>query len=189
MIVRSPTQQMTADEFLLWPNNAGHELIYGQVLEVPEMGARSLYISQLISYLLMTWARSDNRGWVFPNDSGIQCFPDDPERIRKPDVCFVRAGRFPDDDVPEGWIKLPPDLAVEVVSPNDVWSDVSEKVTDYQDAGVLLVWVVDPTRKEVHVHRLQGKPEILTESDDLQDESVLPGFSCKVGEFFATQLQ
>jgi Uma2 family endonuclease len=188
MSIAAPSRQMTAEEFLRWSDNGGKELIHGQIVELPEMGARSLYISQVISYLLMTWARSGNRGWVFPNDSGIQCFPDDPQRIRKPDVCFVRAGRFAGDDVPEGWITLPPDLTVEVVSPNDVWSEVSEKVTDYLDAGIPLVWVVDPTRDEVHVHRLHGKPEILTADDELRDETVLPGFSCQVSEFFATRL-
>lgn len=187
MIVRAPTS-MTADEFLAWPNNGGHELIHGQVVEMPEMGAQALFISGTIYHLLALWARAGRHGWVFPNDSGIQCFSDDADRIRKPDVCFVRAGRFPKDDVPIGWIQMPPDLAVEVVSPNDVWSEVSEKVADYLAAGITLVWVVDPTLQEVHVHRLQGKPEILTAEDELQDANILPGFSCRVSEFFRTQL-
>ena len=188
MIVQAPSQSMTAEEFRLWPHNSGHELIHGQPVEMPEMGAPALYISGTIHILLSLWARAGKHGWAFPNDAGIQCFPDDPQRIRKPDVCFVRAGRFPGNQVPEGWIKLPPDLAVEVVSPNDVWSDVSEKVTDYLEAGIPLVWIVDPTRNEVHVHRLHGKPEILTASDQLRDETVLPGFACQVSEFFATGL-
>jgi Uma2 family endonuclease len=188
MSIAAPNRHMTAEEFLRWPENGGKELIHGQIVELPEMGAKALYISGVIMHLLMTWARSGQRGWVFPNDSGIQCFPDDPQRVRKPDVCFVHSGQYPEGEVPDGWINVPPHLAVEVVSPNDVWSEVSDKVTDYLDAGVRLVWVVDPTRKEVHVHRLQGKPEILTEADELRDEAVLPGFSCKVSEFFITHL-
>ena len=50
---------------------------------------------------------------------GYQCFPHDPGLVRKPDVSFVRYGRFPGGVLPEGWAKIPPDLAVEVVSPND----------------------------------------------------------------------
>lgn len=188
MIFRTPTQTMTAQEFLLWPQSPGHELIHGQVVEMPEMGAQALFISGTIYRLLAVWAVSGKHGWAFPNDSGVQCFADDPERIRKPDVCFVRAGRFAGDDVPMGWIPLAPDLVVEVVSPNDVWSEVSEKVADYLNAGVAVVWVVDPTLHEVHVHRLQGKPEICTSVDELREPGILPGFSCQVADFFVTQL-
>lgn len=188
MSIAAPSRQMTAEEFLRWPDNGGHELIHGEIVEVTEMGAIALYIGGTIHALLWLWARAGKHGWVFPNDSGIQCFPDDPQRVRKPDVSFVQASRLP-QGLPEGWIRVAPDLTVEVVSPNDVWSEVSEKVTDYLDAGVRLIWVVDPTRNEVHVHRLQGKPEILTEADELREEAVLPGFSCPVRELFATRLQ
>lgn len=184
MMMRAPTLTMTAEEFLAWPENSGHELINGQVVEMPEQGAKAQFITGEIHYLLAIWARSGKHGWAFPNDSGILCFTDDPNRIRKPDVCFVRAGRFEGNVVPKGWINVVPDLAVEVISPNDVWGDVSDKITDYLEAGVKLVWVVDPIRKEVHVYRLNGKPEIATADDELKEEAVLPGFVCKVADFF-----
>ena len=79
-------------------------------------------------------------------DAGYQCFPHDPGLVRRPDASFVKAGRFPGDVLPKGWAKSPPDLAVEVVSPNDLVYELEEKLSDYRKAGVPLIWVIGPSR-------------------------------------------
>ena len=65
--------------------------------------------------------------------------------VRKPDVSFIRAGCLPGDVLPSGILRIAPDLAVEVVSPNDLAPELDEKLEDYQKAGVCLVWVVIPS--------------------------------------------
>ncbi len=70
---------------------------------------------------------------------------------------------------------------VEVVSPNDLYSEVEEKVLEYLKAGVSLVWVVDPEVRVVRVHRADFTSAFLTENDSLSGEDVLPGFLCRVG--------
>ena len=92
-------------------------------------------------------------GWAFNADNGYQCFPHDPGLVRRPDVSFVRYGRFPGGVLPKGWAKIPPDLAVEVVSPNDTAYELEEKLEDYQKVGVPLVWVIYPNSRTVRVHR------------------------------------
>ena len=80
---------------------------------------------------------------------------------------------------------LAPDLAVEVISPNDLASEVNEKIDEYLSAGVSLVWVIDPDSKTVSVYRKDGSTARLRESDELSGEDVIPGFSCKVNDIFA----
>ena len=71
----------------------------------------------------------------FAADNGYQCFPHAPGLVRRPDVSFVRYGRLPGGVLPKGWIKIRPDLAVEVVSPNDTVEKLNEKLEDYREGG------------------------------------------------------
>jgi Uma2 family endonuclease len=84
----------------------------------------------------------------------------------------------------ESHLTIHPDLAVEVLSSCITAYALSLKVEDYLRAGVSLVWVIDPRARTVHVHRREGTGTILRENDELTGEEVIPGFRCRVGEFF-----
>jgi Uma2 family endonuclease len=84
----------------------------------------------------------------------------------------------------EGHIPIPPDLAVEVVSPNDLFYDVQQKVGEYLQAGVRLVWIVNPRTREVHVYRGDGGFQLLKNGDSLDGAEVVPGFRCPLAEIF-----
>ena len=86
--------------------------------------------------------------------------------------------------MPDGFVEVPPDLAVEVVSPNDSQSYVHRKVLHYLDHSVSVVWVVDPKTRTVTVYRSRRDVSILGETEEIAGGEVLPGFSCRVGEFF-----
>jgi Uma2 family endonuclease len=81
-------------------------------------------------------------------------------------------------------VPIPPDLAVEVVSPNDHYSRVQGKVREYLRVGVRMIWVVDPQDSSVTVYRSQRQVQILFENDVLDGEEVVPGFSCPVAQLF-----
>ena len=85
---------------------------------------------------------------------------------------------------PEGYATIAPDLAVEVISPNDLFEEIAEKVQEYLSAGVRLVWVVDTATQPVHVHRPDGSGTILRAQDELTGEDVLPRFRTRVGDVF-----
>ncbi len=85
-------------------------------------------------------------------------------------------------EIPDSYIDVPPDLAVEVVSPSDHYLRVQNKVRQYLQCGVRLVWVIDPQDRSVTVYRSQQQGKILGENDLLTGEDVLPGFSCRVAE-------
>jgi Uma2 family endonuclease len=138
--------------------------------------------------LLFIFLRGRELGRLFLPDAGYQCFSQDPTRVRRADVSFIRLGRLPGGKSPKGFARIAPDLAVEVVSPNDTADEVEEKVTDWLGAGVPVVWVVYPSTRTVRIHRPRSSPlgrvTDLTDVDAITGEVILPGFSCSVREFF-----
>ena len=117
------------------------------------MGMESSRVAARIIARLTIYVEKQGSGHVFDSDGSYRCFPDAPDKVRRPDVSFVTAGRFPGEVIPKGYSSIPPDLAVEVLSPNDLAYDVAEKVEEYLSAGVRLVWVVDPNSHVVQIHR------------------------------------
>jgi Uma2 family endonuclease len=89
---------------------------------------------------------------------------------------------LPEDIAPKGWVKIPPDLAVEVVLPSDSAEELEEKLDDYRPAGVPLIWVIYPELREVKIFRLDGPDGELREDDVLSGEDVIPGFRCPLRE-------
>jgi Uma2 family endonuclease len=134
--------------------------------------------------LIRDHCRAHTPARIFGADCGYQCFPGHPRTVRKPDVSLVHRERLSAEQLTEGFLTLPPDLAIEVVSPNDLAYEVEEKVREYLEAGVRLVWVVYPPTRRVHIHRGDGSLAVARPSDDLDGEDVVPGFRCRVDDLF-----
>jgi Uma2 family endonuclease len=98
-------------------------------------------------------------------------------------VAFVRSERLPNIANP-GFFDGPPDLAVEVCSPSDRWSDVLAKVDQWLAAGAISVWVVDPPSQSIEIYRRQSQPARYHAGQQLADEPTLPGFTLDVAEVF-----
>ena len=103
---------------------------------------------------------------------------------RLPDVSFISVDRLPAEGEPLTAWSIVPDLAVEIVSPNDIYQKLMNKVFDYLDAGVQEVWLVAPESKTVTIYYSFTEVKILTENDVLTCEKLLPGFRCAVGDLF-----
>lgn len=176
--------RITADELTTMPDEKRYELIEGELVERPPAGNESSWIAMYLGSLLFNHCLANRLGWVFDSESGYQCFPGDPNRVRKPDVSFVRFGRLPNEQIPKGYAKLAPDLAVEVVSPNDLAEEVESKVSQFLAAGVRLVWVVYPETRSVRVHRVDRSIAGLLADEELTGEDVAPGFRRRVGDLF-----
>ena len=91
------------------------------------------------------------------------------------------------DQLTDGWLRIVPDLVVEVISPNDLAYEVDEKIEMFLKAGVPLIWVVNPDVRTIRILRADGSTAILREGDELSGESVLPGFTCPVASIFPTR--
>lgn len=109
----------------------------------------------------------------------------DPDTVRAPDVGFVRRERIPAGDLTDKFWPGAPDLAVEVMSPNDILTEVDEKVEGYLSAGVRLIWIVNPKTRTVTAHQQNSEPQMLTEIDTLDGLDVVTGFQYKVARLFA----
>ncbi len=176
---------ITAEEFFRLPaprDGARQELIGGVIVTMPPPGGRHGACGSRINRILGAFVEANKLGEVFCNDTGF-ISERDPDTVRGPDVSFWSRERLP--AVPEGYIEIPPDLAVEVISPTDHYSRVQKTKTYYLNHGVRQVWVVDPEDRSVTVYRSQKQAQILGEQDTLTGEDVVPGFQCAVKDFFA----
>jgi Uma2 family endonuclease len=171
----------TPEDLLAMPDSKSYELVGGQLVE-RNMGAESSRVGGGLFSRLDRFCEEHALGIAWPADNGYQCFPHDPGLVRKPDVSFLRHVRLPGDVVPKGWIKIPPDLAVEVVSPNDSSDQLEEKLADYEKVGIPLIWVISLTSRTVMVYRADGSVSRLHEDDELSGEDIIPGFRCLIRE-------
>ncbi|NUQ62038.1 MAG: Uma2 family endonuclease [Pirellulales bacterium] len=174
---------VTPEELLAMPDAVNYELVNGQLVE-RSMGTLSSWIGGEIHGQLRNFVREHSLGWVFPADQGYQCFADDPMKVRKPDASFVAAARLSAEQMPEGYLSIAPDLAVEVLSPNERALEVEWKVREYLTAGVRLVWIVNPETRMVRVHRADRTVAEAQETEELDGEDVVLGFRTPVQSLF-----
>jgi Uma2 family endonuclease len=161
----------------------GVEYVHGQIVEKPA-SIDSSEIELIVGSLLRAAAARAGCAKVFPSSMGFQCFRDDPAKFRKPDVSVVRSERMAGIDPKSGFLQIPPDLAVEVLSPNDLAYDIEEKVEDYLRNGFTLVWVIHPATRSVTVRQSDGTISLLHEHEEITAGDAIPEFRCKVAEFF-----
>lgn len=164
---------------------SGVEFVNGQIVEKP-VSVESSRIAAEIIFLLKLHVSKSRDAMICDSSLGYRCFSDDPARHRKPDVSAIRNERMQTLNDPDPRLMpIPPDLAVEVLSPTDYAYDVDEKLEDYLSNGFKLIWVVNPLTRTVTIHRGDGSIGRLHENDEITGESALPGFACKVAQFFA----
>jgi len=108
----------------------------------------------------------------------------DPDTVRAPDVAFIRQERLAGPPQPRYWSGAP-DLVVKVVSPNDRYSEVDDKVATWLAHGTSMVLVVNPRWRTVLVHQPGQPPRLLTEADVLDGQDVVPDWQLPVREIFS----
>jgi Uma2 family endonuclease len=173
---------ITADFLLRTPDLGRCELVCGELIQMTPAGYEHGSIIINISTPLATFVSRAGLGRVVAAETGFH-IAHDPDTVRAPDVAFVAAERLP-SPLPKGFFPGPPDLAVEVVSPEDREIDVLAKVQNWLDAGCRALWLVDPRRQTVQVYHSGSEPRVLRLSDTLSGEPLLPGFSLAVAEIF-----
>lgn len=182
---------LTPEQFMQMGDARWMELVDGKPVEIAVSHASSTTASRVIRRL-EAYVEQNPIGYVYTSEMVYRCFgrlPVDPDRMRRPDASFVRLDRFLAlGDPNPGQLRIAPDLAVEVVSTHDKADEIDEKVAEYHDAGVPLVWVMYPLSRRVMVYPLAGDPAVLTVRHTLTAEPVLPEFACKVSDLFPAPL-
>jgi Uma2 family endonuclease len=175
---------MTADELFDLPDDGmRHELVRGELRTMPPTGLGHGEEESILDGSLGPYVRSRKLGRVFVGEPGF-ILAVNPDTVRAPDVAFITHERLAPTGVPTGYFRGVPDLAVEVVSPNDRYTDVAEKIAEWLEHGVRMVVVVDPRRKAVDVHRPGQPTRTLGMNDTLDGQDVVPGWSLAVRDLF-----
>jgi Uma2 family endonuclease len=120
---------------------------------------------------------------VFGAETGF-LLETDPDTVRAPDGAFVSRERAQTVGRVTGYWPGAPDLAIEVISPNDLYTEVEEKVAIWLAHGTRMVIVVNPRRRTIAVHRSPTEVRHLTADAVLDGEDVVPGWSVPVKDLF-----
>ena len=168
---------MTADELLhaSIPNKRT-ELVRGVLVVREPPGGRHGFVAMNLGAELAVHVKRTGAGAVFAAETGFK-IATDPDTVRAPDVAFVARERV-SAAVTRGYPAFAPDLAVEVLSPDDRAGEVLAKIADWLSAGTKLVWVVDPERRLARIYRADRRDTVIAADGTLDGEDVLPGFSC-----------
>ncbi len=178
------TQTITADELLKLPRGEfRYELVKGELRTMSPAGEEHGAVIMNLAIPLGQHVKSNGLGVTYGAETGFK-IARDPDTVRAPDIAFVRRERIEQVGIKKGFRDGAPDLAVEVLSPNDTYEEVSAKVEEWLAAGALAVWIVSPKRRNVTVHRSLTEATIFSEADELDGGEVVPGFRCKVAEIF-----
>jgi Uma2 family endonuclease len=176
-----PKKEWTDEELMRLPHEGKAEVVNGELRLMTPAGMEQGEICANLTILLGSYIRRHRLGKVYDAQTG---FRPSGGNLRAPDLSFVRLERLPGGRSPKGFGDFPPDLAVEVLAPEEKIEDYEEKVKEYLDWGVRLVWLVDPNTRTVVVCRPDGSRTVVGSEGELSGEEVVPGFSCPLNEVF-----
>jgi Uma2 family endonuclease len=184
MLGESPSAVMTAEELerVDIPGKST-ELVRGRLVVREPPGSYHGQVAAKLTYLVGAFVYPIGAGVLFGQDTGFK-IQSNPDTVRGPDLAFVRQERASEIQ-PRGYAVFAPDLVAEIVSPGDRPGELLAKVGEWLDAGVKLVWVIDPARGEAYVHRADGSLSVVGASNALDGEDVLPGFTCPLSDIFS----
>ena len=178
------TTTMTADELLKMPhNNMRYELIKGELFEMSPAGSTHGKIAARIGAHLLLFVEENNLGVVYAAETGF-VIDTHPDTVRAPDASFVTQMRIDTLGNTEGFFPGAPDLAVEVISPNDTYTQVADKALEWLRAGTQMVIVIDPNKKTATIYKDLDDIVILTELQTIDGGSLLPGWSLSLQDLF-----
>ena len=178
LLASEPESVLTIQDELLY------EIVHGQRVELPPMSAYATWLASRLHGRLGPYA--EDKGLGVSVVEMLFVLDTEHDLRRRPDVAFVSTTRWPLDRVlpRTGDWDVVPDLAVEVISPNDIFKDVLAKVRAYFHYGVQVVWVIAPEELQIYVYDSPTQVRILTGQEELTGGEVVPGFRLPLGQLF-----
>lgn len=182
----SPSKKKISGEELFAMGDIGRtELVEGEIVYMSPTGHPHGFVEFNIGTALHNFVRKHKLGRVLGGEVGIYT-KRNPDTVRGADVAFISKARLAQVQS-QSYLDVAPELIVEILSPDDRWSEVTEKLEEYFAIDVQMVWIADPQRQQVHVYRSMTDVERLKAEDELSGGEVLPGFGITVAELFETE--
>jgi Uma2 family endonuclease len=176
---------LTAEEFERLPDDGKrYELIDGELREIAPTLNWHGEVETNLTTLLHTHTRAHGLGRVSCGEV-LYIVRRNPDRVRAAAIAFLRQERVPSLEARQHIMEVIPDLVVEILSKSDTIEEISDKIDDWLNAGVQMLWIVDPFRRTVTIYQPGRDPTLLGEHGILEGDSVIPGFRCSVAEIFA----
>ncbi|MEA2525798.1 MAG: hypothetical protein QOF73_3025 [Thermomicrobiales bacterium] len=174
---------LTADDVWNMGEDTHVELVRGELREMAAAGGRHGRVGGRFAGELYRYGQDTGSGDVYTSETGF-IIERSPTTLLAPDVVFVKTEHLPSATDPIGFFEIPPDVAVEVLSPSQGFGELVEKVAQYLKFGVPLVWVANPADKTIIAFYADGRVRVYRSGDDLDGGDVLPGFRVPVDHFF-----
>jgi Uma2 family endonuclease len=185
MSTQTGSEAVTAEQLLQMPSDGfRYELVRGELRKMTPGGSEHGYIASEVLAELRNHVKANRLGRTFAAETGFR-LASDLDTVRAADAAFVRQERAEEVGRTRAYWPGAPDLAVEVISPGDTYSEVGEKVLEWLDAGTRMVIVFDPCKRTATVYRSRDEIRVLAEDDVLDGVDVVPGWRLRVGEIFA----
>jgi Uma2 family endonuclease len=183
-IITAPleTKLITGEELLALGHIGPCELIDGRIVPMSPAGGEHGFLEFELGRQLGNFVAERKLGWVLGGEVGIYTRRN-PDRVRGADIAFISKDRSPQRP-PKGFFQVAPELVVEIISPDDRWQEVRQKVEEYFAIGVLWVWIVEPENRAILVYRSSAEAQKLAETDTLQGEGILAGFELAISTLF-----
>jgi Uma2 family endonuclease len=174
----------TAEEYGALPDDGIRtELVRGKIAPLPIPAPAYGSICSQIFLRLGGYVEERRRGHLVARSGVIT--ERNPDTVRGADAAFYSYARVPPSPLPQGYLNIVPELVFAVRSPTDRWARILRKVTEYLDAGVIAVCVLDQLTETVYVYRADAEPKTLHGADELKLPEILGEFAVPVQRFFA----
>jgi Uma2 family endonuclease len=173
---------VTGEELLAMGDVGPCELIDGRIVRMNPTGMQHGDIVIALGSALRDFVRKHQLGRVVGGEVGIYTRRE-PDRVRAADIAFVSRERLVDKSL-KGFLKVAPELVVEIISPTDRWQNMRDKLEEYFAIGVHRVWIVEPDNRDVLVYSASTEMRKFGEGDMLMGEGVLDGFTLAIAELF-----
>lgn len=177
------TARITGEELFAMGDIGLCELVEGEIIKMSPTGNRHGNIESNIDYALKLFVRQHKLGHVRVGEVGIY-IRRNPDTVRGADVAFLSNERYAKLQS-TSFLDVAPDLVVEIMSPDDRWNEVMQKLEEYLGIGVRLVWIVDPETESVFAYRSMTDVRRFEKNEILTADDVLPGFAVPVEELFS----
>jgi Uma2 family endonuclease len=179
------TEPITGEMLFKLGDIGPSELVRGEIVYMSPTGHLHGFLESKFDRALGAFVHQHKLGRVFVGEVGIYT-QRNPDTVRAADVAFISQERWLQVQS-KSYLDIAPDLVVEILSPDDAWSEVMEKLEEYFAIGTLSVWIADPKREQIYVYHSLTEVQRFSGGEVLADEKVLPGFSISVAELFAAE--